>query len=142
MAVKLFTDTNILLDLFDALRPHAAAAQLLWQRVEDDEVEAFVSESVLTTIDYILQKSLSKQKRIAAYNHLLDFVTILPASESIFRKALQSNLTDLEDAVLYQLALEHELAFFITNDKGALKKLALPKVPVISAREFVAKAGK
>jgi predicted nucleic acid-binding protein len=142
MAVKLFTDTNILLDLFDAMRPHAESSQKLWQLVEADEAEACVSESVLTTIDYILRKSFSRQKRKVVYNQLLDFVTILPSSESVFRKALQSNHSDLEDAVLYQLAVEHELDFFITNDKAALKKLALPQLPAISAREFVTKAGK
>jgi predicted nucleic acid-binding protein len=141
MAVKIFTDTNILLDLFDANRPHAAASQLLWEQVEKENTEAFVSESVLTTIDYILRKSLSKQRRMAAYSHLLDFATILPAAENIFRKAIQSNHSDLEDAVLYQLAIEHELDYFITNDKAALKKLAKAEVPIISAKEYVNRTG-
>ena len=139
MVVKIFTDTNIILDLFDHQRPHSKTSQTLWHFIEAGEIQAFISESVLTTIDYILRKSLSKQKRMTAYADLLDFVDILPCTDSVCRKAIQQNFTDLEDAILYQLTLENEVQYFITNDKAALKKLSFPQVPVISVVDFLKK---
>jgi predicted nucleic acid-binding protein len=137
MAIKVFTDTNIILDLFDHQRPHAQASKQLWKMVEDEKVMACISESVLTTIDYILRKSLSKTKRMAVYNDLMAYVDILPCTDAVCRKAIQQNFPDLEDAVLYQLALENEVDYFITNDNTALKKLALQQIPVITAVEFL-----
>ena len=137
MAVKIFTDTNIILDLFDQQRPHSKASQTLWGFIESGEAIACISESVLTTIDYILRKSLSRSKRMAAYTDLLDYADILPCTDAICRKAIQFHFPDLEDAVLYQLALEHEVNYFITNDNAALKKMALPQVPVITGDDFL-----
>lgn len=137
MAVKIFTDTNIILDLFDHQRPHSKTSQTLWQFIESGEAVACISESVLTTIDYILRKSLSRSKRMAAYTDLLDYVDVLPCTDAVCRKAIQFHFPDLEDAILYQLARENEVDYFITNDHVALKKMAMPQVPVITAAEFL-----
>lgn len=137
MAIKIFTDTNIILDLFDHQRPRSKSSQALWQFIESGDTVACISESVLTTIDYILRRSLSRSKRMAAYTDLLDYVDVLPCTDAICRKAIQFHFPDLEDAILYQLTLEHEVDYFITNDNAALKKMALPQVPVITADEFL-----
>ena len=68
MATKVFVDTNIILDLFDNKRPFHKDSVSLYQCVEDNLIGAFISETVLATTDYILQKIfVEKCEGIAIY---------------------------------------------------------------------------
>ncbi len=137
MAIKIFLDTNIVLDVLDDKRPFHSSAAELYRIIEESEVKGFISESVLTTTDYILQKVATKEIRTSMISHLLGLLEVLPCNTQICNKALQSNFSDLEDAILYQIALSGGIEYFITNDGKALKKLSLPTLQVISSKEFL-----
>jgi predicted nucleic acid-binding protein len=137
MDTKVFLDTNIILDILDDKRPFHSPAVELYRLLKTGEPDAYISESILTTTDYILQKSVGKSIRISLLSQLLDFLQVLPCTTKTCQKAIRSNFTDLEDAILYQIALENDVDFFITNDNKALKKLSLPALPVISSKEFL-----
>lgn len=96
-----------------------------------------LSESVLTTADYVLQRNSTKSKRQGHISDLLNIMEVLPCSTHVCRKALTAKFNDLEDSILYQVALEHNMDYFITNDKLALKKLASPLLPVVSTKNFL-----
>jgi predicted nucleic acid-binding protein len=104
--------------------------------IEDNTLDAFISESVLATVDYILQKITTKETRIRLLSELLEYLRVLSCSTNICRRALQKNYPDLEDAILYQMVFEHAVDYFISNDRG-LKKLSSPGLPVVSAKEFL-----
>ena len=137
MAIKIFLDTNIILDILDDKRPFHSTAVKLYGKIEAGEVNGFISESVLTTTDYILQKVATKETRISMISHLLDFFNILPCNNDISLKAISSNFSDFEDAVLHQIAVSGSMEFFITNDIKALKSLAHAALPVISSNDFL-----
>ena len=59
MAIKLFLDTNIILDVLDTERPFSKESQILFRFINDGTVTAYFSESVITTTDYILIKKFS-----------------------------------------------------------------------------------
>jgi predicted nucleic acid-binding protein len=105
--------------------------------IEDNELNAFLSESVLSTADYILQKTATRTIRLSMLSHLLGFLPILSCTTKICQQAIESNPGDLEDAILYQVALEGKVDYFITNDINALKKLSSPDLPVVSTKEFL-----
>lgn len=136
MGTKIFLDTNVVLDILDDKRSYHSAAVELYQLIEVSEADAFISESILATADYILQKTAGKETRITLFSELFDNLQVLPCSNKICHSALQSNFSDFEDAILYQIAIEHSVDYFITNDKR-LKKLFLPALPVISTKEFL-----
>ncbi len=136
MGIKIFLDTNIILDILDDKRPAHSPSVELYQLIETGELDAFISESVLTTTDYILQKIATRSKRADLLFILLDFLQVLPCTTKTCRKALQSNFPDMEDSILYHIALDHSLDYFITNDK-AVKKLCVAALPIISPKEFL-----
>jgi predicted nucleic acid-binding protein len=125
------------LDILDDQRPFSSGALQLWQLIESGDPSAFISESIVTTTDYILQKTLAKSARLSLLSELLGFLQLLPCNTLTCQKAIKSSFPDLEDALLYQLAMENDLDYFITSDTRALKKLAVPNLPVVSAREFL-----
>ncbi len=137
MAIKLFLDTNIILDVLDTERPFSKESQILFGLIEAENVIAYFSESVITTTDYILIKKIARTQRINIINDLLKLVTVIECTNSIVQNAIIKNETDIEDAILYELANNQKLDYFITNNKHALKKLASKKLPIVSTKEFL-----
>lgn len=137
MATKIFLDTNIILDLLDQERPFSGESGVIFNLIDDGTCQAYFSESVITTTDYVLTKKFPNAKKINILKDLLKLVTVIECSNSIIQNALIKNETDLEDTILYELALSQKIDYFITNDKQALKKLSTKKLPVVTSKDFL-----
>jgi predicted nucleic acid-binding protein len=136
MATRIFLDTNIFLDLLDNQRQCHKEAVLLFELIDNGEVMAFFSESVVTTTDYLLQKLLSKDLRTEFFGEISKKIQMLPCSNMILDRAVSLEFGDLEDLVLFQLALENKVDFFITNDKKLLNS-TLKGIQLIQAGQFL-----
>lgn len=136
MATKIFLDTNIILDLLDNQRQYHKDAVVLFELIDNGEVMPFFSESVVATTDYILQKLLSKTLRVEFFGEISRKIQILPCSNLILDRALSMEFEDLEDAILFQLALENKVDFFITNDKFFLNS-TLKGMQLVQAGYFL-----
>jgi predicted nucleic acid-binding protein len=137
MATKLFLDTNIILDILDSERPFSRESEMLFKFIEDGSWLAYFSESVITTTDYVLTKKFTGAQRTAILTDLVKLIKIVECKNSIVQNALAKNEVDVEDAILYELALAEKLDYFITNDKQALKKLPTKKLPIVSTKDFL-----
>jgi predicted nucleic acid-binding protein len=62
MAYNVFLDTNIVLDFFHYERPFHNDAVQLFQYIDENKIIAFYSESVLTTMAYVLRKTMSSSE--------------------------------------------------------------------------------
>lgn len=136
MATRIFLDTNIFLDLLDNQRQCHKEAVLLFELIDNGEVMAFFSESVVTTTDYLLQKLLSKDLRTEFFGEISKKIQMLPCSNMILDRAVSLEFGDLEDLILFQLALENKVDFFITNDKKLLNSM-LKGIQLIQAGQFL-----
>lgn len=137
MATKIFIDTNLLIDFFDSLRSGHANAVKLFKAMEEDEISGFVSESVLNTTVYILRKQYSSNELRSILEDMLSFIDILPCTAGIYLNSLKLSGADIENALLYQLALENGVDYFITENKKDFKKFAVPALPFLSSKEFI-----
>ncbi|MBD0279026.1 MAG: hypothetical protein M3342_04885 [Bacteroidota bacterium] len=68
---------------------------------------------------------------------LLHHFEVLVNHTPVCQAALQSPITDIEDAILYHLALHHRLDYFVTENIKDFKKGALPSLPVITASQLL-----
>jgi predicted nucleic acid-binding protein len=136
MATRIFLDTNIFLDLLDNQRQCHKEAVLLFELIDNGKVMAFFSESVVTTTDYLLQKLLSKDLRTEFFGEISKKIQMLPCSNMILDRAVSLEFGDLEDLILFQLALENKVDFFITNDKKLLNS-TLKGIQLIQAGQFL-----
>ena len=136
MNSKVFLDTNILIDFFDGSRRHHESAKHLMELIEDETITGYLSESVINTTVYLVQKGYTPKELRRTIKELLDIVTLVPCSNKTIQAACQLPTNDLEDAVLYQVALENQIDYFITHDKVAYKKLNSSALPVVTAEEF------
>lgn len=137
MAYKIFLDINILADFFDSTRPGHKNSTRLFQKLEQGELSGFVSESVLNTLSYILRKQFTAQNLKILLSRLLSFVSILKCDNKIYITGLYLPGNDIEDLILYQIALEHKMDYFISSDKKGFSKTAGDLLPVASTAELL-----
>jgi predicted nucleic acid-binding protein len=137
MAYKIFLDTNIIIDFFQKSRDLHQEAKELFLDIADGKILGYFSESVINTTAYILRNDLSKDDLIYQLDVLNSQLTILPCSNLIIHNAYKRAKNDLEDAVLYQLALENKLDYFTTSDINDFKKIASASLPIITSSELI-----
>jgi len=116
MAIRLFLDINVILDIIDDARPSHQSSVKLWIKAVDESAEIFISEDMLSTIFYI-----SRDKK-----HTLEFLQaiqsrwqIVSFGKKVILDAISYSIEkdiDLEDMLQCLCAKEHGCVF-ITNDK-------------------------
>lgn len=137
MAYKIFLDINIMADFLDTGRKEHIAAKELFLAIEKRKVKAYFSESVVNTTGYLLRKIIEIDAFKVLIADLLALIIVLPCSNTIVKNAYLNAKNDLEDAVLYQIALSGKLDYFITNDNKDFQKLANQALPILSAGKFL-----
>lgn len=136
MPYKVFLDTNIVLDIFHLDRPFYDDAVQLFYHLDENKFTAFYSESVLTTLAYVLRKRMTPGEINNAISNLIKKIKFLPCHSSLPDKSLQSDPSDFEDGLLYEIALHHQLDYFITSNTKDFKRIQKTMLPVISAKAF------
>lgn len=135
MAVKVFLDANILLDFTLKREFHEDAKEIL-ELVINNQVQAFVTLSVLHIVGYWLSKSYGSEKAKELLLTLLADITVIDISHETALIALHSKINDVEDALQYYTAIYHKLNYFISRDKQ-LQKDGISILPVFTPKEFI-----
>ncbi|MGY3215004.1 type II toxin-antitoxin system VapC family toxin [Mucilaginibacter sp. HD30] len=136
MASKIFLDANILLN-FTLKRGNYNASQQLIEHVVDGQFQPYITPAIVHITGYWLSKTYSKIKTKEILLELLTAVKVIDCKHDLVINALNSAMTDIEDALQYYTALHHKIDYFITCDKH-LKKAAIPSLPVYLPEEFLA----
>ena len=134
MAVKIFIDANVLLD-FTLQREHYEDAKEIMSRVVNNEVQAYITSSVLHIAGYWLSKTYGSAKTKDILLTLLKEIYVIDLPHQIAITALNSRMNDIEDAIQYYAAIHHQIDYFISRDKQ-LKKDGIAVLPVYSPEEF------
>lgn len=137
MAFKLFLDVNIIIDFCDKNREKHNEALEIFKRIENNDLECCVSESVLNTTSYIAGKIIGKTQALLLLNDIISVCRLLPNNKTLYISALHAAKNDIEDSVLYQLALYHQMDFFVTNDIKDFRKIEVPILPVMQAKDIL-----
>jgi len=131
---KVLIDLNVLLDFLAKRDNHIAAAQVIGL-CEEKKVKGYVSSHEITTLAYFLTsryKSKDAPKKII--KDILDLFTTISITESMLRNALDSKISDYEDAVIKEAALKENVKYIITNNLPDFKKST---IKAISPSEFI-----
>ena len=102
--MKVLVDTNVVLDVLLDRQPFAKSAARIFAFVEESKIEGFLCATTVTTVDYLLGQALAPVKARQALRQLLHLFEIAPVNRPVLEQALQSRISDFEDAVLEQSA--------------------------------------
>jgi Predicted nucleic acid-binding protein, contains PIN domain len=132
--VKIFLDTNIILDLLLEREGYEDSA-VLFQMQEDGELKLFVSILTMVNVSYIYKKTVGEAMAAANLKYLSALVEVLPMDGDQLQLALMMGGRDFEDALQAVCAAEAGCDYIVTrNDRdfrlraGAVKKYRIPEV--------------
>ena len=132
--MKLFIDTNIVLDLLQNREPWVHDTIVLFQLAKDKEVELVVSDLTFVNVVYIAGKNTDKKKLKEILVSLKKFVSITSADNTCIEQALSGDFIDFEDAVQYFAAKRENVDYIITRDKDGFQ---MSDIPVMDVSRFL-----
>jgi len=134
--MKILLDTNIVLDVLLQREPFCYDAKTIFEMIEANKVNGFLCATSITTIYYLINKSVDKLKADEIIDKLLQLFNIADVNKYILIQALTNNGKDFEDSVIYTSAEYFNIDIIITRDKKGFKQ---SNVKVLKPDEFLNK---
>ena len=132
--MRLFLDTNIVVDLLEGREPFCYDAAQLFTMAHDKRVELLVSPMTFSTASFLLRKHGSEGVRNLLSN-LRQLVSVTISDERTVDDSIASQFKDFEDAMQYYTALNAKAEIIITRNG---KDFTASKLPVMTATEYIA----
>lgn len=134
MSLRLYIDTNIMLDFLGERKPFYDAIAKIATLAEKGKLDMVASPISFATVNYFLAKfetpDIAREK-LRKFKILCHICSI---DEHTVEKALNSTIKDFEDALQYYCATESDCQIILTRDQKDFKKSLLP---IMSAEEFL-----
>ena len=128
--MKIFLDTNILLDLL-LQREKFEEAMIIFHSIEKGIHEGVVLDITLVNVEYITRKQKVEVKEFLKL--VIENCKIVGADNFLVMEALNLDNNDFEDSVQYVCAKHEVCEQIVTNDK----KFYVGEIEVVSSSEFV-----
>ncbi|RLA58530.1 MAG: PIN domain nuclease [Epsilonproteobacteria bacterium] len=133
--MKVLLDTNIVLDVLLEREPFVDWAKAIFILVENSEIDGYLCASSVTTLHYLVAKTLNKQHADETIQELLTLFEVTQLNKQVLQNACNENGVDYEDSVIYCSAIYEDIDIIITRDKRGFKK---SQVTVVTPEEFLA----
>ncbi len=132
--IKLFVDSDIILDLLAQREPHYIHAARLFTLIDQNEVIAYTSPLIFANLHYLLKKQTSNLLALKSLRKLKTLINVLSINERVIEQSLNSEFNDFEDAIQYFTAVNNGITLIITRNKIDYKR---SKIDVLTAEEFL-----
>lgn len=132
--MKILLDTNIVLDLLLEREPFCNEAKDIFEMIESNKINGFLCATSITTIYYLISKSVDKVKADEIIEKLLQLFNIADVNKNILIKSLKNNGKDFEDSVIYTSAEYFNIDVIITRDKKGFKQ---SNIKVLKPSDFL-----
>jgi len=133
--MKLFIDTNVVIDVIAGREPFVKDSQQILHLCESGKTDGVVSTLTLCTVSYVLRKFVAPgtmRQKLRDFRNILRPVDL---SVSIIDKAIDSSMTDFEDAVQFYTAAYSDADYIITRNP---KHFPQDNIPVLTPTAFLA----
>jgi len=117
MRIFILLDTNVILDFAMKRGEHYVPARKIMKEIAEGRLIAHVSASQITDIYYFLEKKFDHEEAIRMLVVLLESIRIIRIDEDTINTAIESEMTDFEDAVQAAAAQDCDIDIVITRDK-------------------------
>ena len=132
--MKLFIDTNVVIDVIAQREPFVHDSQYIFHLCESGKADGVVSTLTLCTVSYILRKYVAPGTMRQQLRNFRNILSPVDLSVSIIDKAIDSPLSDFEDAVQFYTATYSEADFIITRNP---KHFPQNDIPVLTPTAFL-----
>ena len=133
--MKLFLDTNVLLDILMESRANHFDSATILRMAEKGAVQIVISTQSIIDAAYVFtqKEKTSLELFKKAVRFILSIATIASISENDIKAALRSDINDFEDAAQLSCAVDSECDFLISSCR---KWKGYTPLPVYTPKEF------
>lgn len=116
--MRVFIDTNILIDFLAARQPFAEEAMALFQLADNGEIELMVSDLTVINTIYILRRmNYGLSEVYDAIDVVRPLLTITAMGAVVIDRCLQHRSDDFEDEMQYLSAVDANADYILTRNK-------------------------
>ncbi len=133
--MKVFVDTNVLLDVLANRKAFYDDSVTIWTRAERGEIEGMVSAISFTNIFYIIRKLSSRKSALQAMVQLRDTFTPVACDAQVLNQAIDADFKDFEDAIQFFSASRAGATCIVSRNPDHFPR---SEPPVLSPAEFLA----
>ncbi|SFA89320.1 type II toxin-antitoxin system VapC family toxin [Algoriphagus aquimarinus] len=135
--MKVFLDTNILIDFLTNRPPFSSEALEIFALSEEGKIQLFTSTHSIAATHYILKKQVSENHLRHLLSEISEIVTVLDITQTIARTSLKSAHRDFEDAIQIGCAeSKSDIDYIVSRN---LKDFKTSSIPAISVQELLTK---
>ena len=134
--MRAFLDTNVIIDVLAAREPFFRDSQRVVDYCERHSGSGFLSSLTFCTVAYVLRKSVGREELPTKLKTLRKIFGVLSVTAGSVDWAIDSPMSDFEDAMQYESAFAAKMDMIVTRDKSGF---AGAEMPVLSPSEFVSK---
>jgi predicted nucleic acid-binding protein len=132
--MKVFLDTNVLLDVLVRREPHCIAASEIWSRVEKGALDGHISAISFNNVYYVLRRIADRSPAAEGLRLLRDVFHVVSLDERIIHSAMDSEFADFEDAIQFFSAHRAGADFIITRNT---RHFPAQPIAVVTPEEFL-----
>lgn len=132
--MKIFLDTNIIIDALGERKPFDIAAAKILSLADFRKIEIYATSTSFVNSYYLLSKGYGATN---ALNKIRNFKVICKVSvcnDDVVEKAMNSNFKDFEDAIQYFSAVASGCDIIITRNEKDYKNA---QIPVMDSESFI-----
>jgi predicted nucleic acid-binding protein len=124
--LRVLFDTNVVLDLLLDREPFSLDAARCLSMVESGRIEGWLCATTVTTLHYLIRKSVGAREAIHSISLLLSLFEIAPVNKTVLESALRLPFNDFEDAVLHEAARYSNADVIVTRNTSDFKNSSVP----------------
>ncbi|MBN1346628.1 MAG: PIN domain-containing protein [Phycisphaerae bacterium] len=133
--MKVFLDTNILLDVLMERRPFFEASARIWSLAEEVRIRGQVSAISYPNVFYIVGRLSGRKAAAKVLQSMRAIFSVVACDERVINQAIEAGFEDFEDAVQFVSAVRVGASCIVTRDPDHFPRT---EMPILSPTEFLA----
>lgn len=124
--MRILFDTNIILDVLLNRKRFVELSSNLVGMVENNTIEGYLCATTITTLDYLIAKTINKKQAKIEIKKLLTIFNIASVNATVIELSVNSKFDDFEDAVQYYSGECCRVEGLVTRNTKDYKNTKLP----------------
>lgn len=134
--IKALIDTNVILDIALNREPFFEYSSKVFDKIDDQILEGYITASSVTDIYYIASKQKDKLQARKFLINLIQILEVIGIDKDIVIQALESDMPDFEDAIQVFASKMNSIDLVITRN---VLDFDLSGLKVLTPQEFIQK---
>ena len=133
--IRVFLDTNILLDIIEGRQKFLLASSNVFDLGIKGEIKLFATPLTFANCVYTARKNVGYENAIRGLEVMKSHITTATMDDEQVTNALNSGMPDFEDMLQYQAALSSKCDAIVTRDKK--RHFPSDGIPILSPEDFL-----